>query len=153
MNYKDLKEYVLSDYKRAKILFDLSNCYFEDTVMIDQIDEIDAMDRAEGIEAYNRMGSIIQNDNNVMFPAKVSFALIPAFKGDEAEYNITRNGVTAAIFYADELEVHIELSEFGKKCSKIAENAITGSSISRAVTNYDYIKIIDEVFRTNIIPQ
>lgn len=145
MTWNEIKNNIISDPEIAKILYNLDECYFEETVMIDQIDELNESEKQEIIDEYNTMGCIIKN-NNIYFPAKLPFKLEIGSKVDPNAYYISRKGISAGIYYPDELEVHIEITENGKKCIELSKALYT--TVSNA---YDIVKTTENIFKVNII--
>ena len=150
--WEDIVSYIYYQYEDAKILFDLDNCYFEESVMIDQLDNYSESEKAQAIADYENIGCIIKN-NDVIFPKGVSFAFKPSSKNDPSAYYICRKGEELGIDYPDELIVHIELTDIGNKCLMLTKTpeinmASNLFGISKA---YNYVKTIEKIFNIHIV--
>lgn len=145
MNWEDIKDNIIRDFELAKILYDLDNCYLEEEIMIDQLDGFSDAKKKEILDEYYIMGCVIRNDN-VYFPAKLPFKLEIGSKVDPNAYYISRKGISAGIYYPDELEVHIEITEIGKKCLALSKELYT--TVSNA---YNIVRTTEKVFGVIII--
>lgn len=145
MTWNEIKNNIISDPEIAKILYNLDECYFEENVMIDQIDGYDESEKQEIIDEYTTIGCIIKN-NNIYFPAKLPFKLEIGSKGDPNDFYISRKGVSIGIYYPNELEVNIETTENGKKIIELSKALYT--TVSNA---YDIVKTTENIFKINII--
>ena len=150
--WEDIVSYIYYQYEDAKILFDLDNCYFEESVMIDQLDNYSESEKAQAITDYENVGCIIKN-NDVIFPKGVSFTFKPAPKNDSCAYYICRKGEELCIDYPDEIIVHIELTDIGNKCLMLTKTpeinmASNLFGISKA---YNYVKTIEKIFNIHIV--
>lgn len=145
MTWNEIKNNIISDPEVAKILYNLDECYFEENVMIDQIDGYSESEKQEIIDEYTPIGCIIKN-NNIYFPAKLPFKLEIGSKVDPTAFYISRKGVSMGIYYPNELEVNIETTENGKKIIELSKALYT--TVSNA---YDIVKITENVFKVTIL--
>lgn len=148
MDWNELSTNVLQNYDTAKYLYNIDECYFDETVMVDELDMYDSSDVQSVTDDYNRIGCIIKN-NQVYFPAKMPFKIIaPRLKMDPVSYYIERQGVTIGIYWPDEFNVNIELNEIGKKCLALSKELHT------TITNaYDIIRTVESTFGVTIIKE
>ncbi len=145
MQYMTLKKYIIDNYNTASKIFNLNSCIFSEPVIIDQVSELNN----ETINEYITLGCTIHN-NDIIFPANIPFKIKPPTMR-EYSYSISRNGIDINIYYADELDVNIDLSDFGMKCSKLALQVYNTSMYDNIYNAYHIIKNVESLFNINII--
>lgn len=151
MKWEDVNQYILKRYEDAEKLFDLNNCYLEESVVIDQLDDLNPFEKTQAIADYELMGLIIKNDD-VIVPARLPFLIKPASKGSPVDcYYIVRNGIDIGISWPDELNICVELSDIGRKCMLVAQELNINTTYTGMYEAYDYIKSIETIFGIHII--
>jgi len=150
MIWTDLNRYILNNYENASILFDLENCYLEESVIIDQLDNLDQKDKIQASYDYEQMGFKIDN-NNVIVPARLPFLIKRSSGADPTSYYIVRKGIEVGISWPDELDVHIDLSDIGKKCMLVGKTLDITADYEGMYEAYDHIKAIENIFGVTII--